>query len=580
MPLHVANITPLDITPRSRLYGLEPIGLGTPYVESLTGYAARLAEEHSTTPYYLFSEEVAPLINKPGTISLRVSFPGFAKAADGVGVIAADLVGVFEKLTLRQDLRLTTMLPWATVLSSKSLTREWRAWCPVCYAEQADSGNHVYDQLLWRLQTVTVCVKHNRQLEHKCPSCGNRQLPLSPRIRPGFCARCRAWLGHSQNKKPRPVEVTVTTEDELKVSYEVGRLLEAGPDLLSSTMSANFVTNLRKYVGRAFVGKGVPSQIRAPIGKQTMRCWLRGTQTPSLPLLLKACVALNISPIDLFQSNESEMESVASKVDGRQKSGLMAEAEESSTDGLLVDWHDAENLARVEKRLKAALETDPPLSLTRLTREFRCAKATLRKFFPELSDQVAAKASSYYRPSISNERMRKVIRAALKENPPPPLAAVSRRLGPGASSAILHKRFPDESRRIVERYCSHAKRRLDNAAIERRLRAALKRAPPPSMLEVARKLGIAAPTLHRKFPDLCGAILSRFATYRRNRDADNREKAKAEIGSICEDAVREGVYPSDALVRSRLTVPCQSGALSAMRREIIGAMTLPEGLKR
>jgi len=35
---------------RSRLYRLEPIGIGTPYVESLTGYIARLAETHCITP--------------------------------------------------------------------------------------------------------------------------------------------------------------------------------------------------------------------------------------------------------------------------------------------------------------------------------------------------------------------------------------------------------------------------------------------------------------------------------------------------------------------------------------------------
>lgn len=38
------------IPPRSRLYRLEPVGIGTPYVESLTSYIARLAAEHCVTP--------------------------------------------------------------------------------------------------------------------------------------------------------------------------------------------------------------------------------------------------------------------------------------------------------------------------------------------------------------------------------------------------------------------------------------------------------------------------------------------------------------------------------------------------
>ena len=37
------------IPPRSRLYALEPIGVGTALVESLSGYVARLAEAHSVS---------------------------------------------------------------------------------------------------------------------------------------------------------------------------------------------------------------------------------------------------------------------------------------------------------------------------------------------------------------------------------------------------------------------------------------------------------------------------------------------------------------------------------------------------
>ncbi len=36
----------LEIPKRSRLYFLEPIGVGTPYTESLSSYLTRLAQEH------------------------------------------------------------------------------------------------------------------------------------------------------------------------------------------------------------------------------------------------------------------------------------------------------------------------------------------------------------------------------------------------------------------------------------------------------------------------------------------------------------------------------------------------------
>ena len=44
----------------SRLYHLKPVGIGTPYVESLTSYVARLATAHSVHPRNLLAYEVDP----------------------------------------------------------------------------------------------------------------------------------------------------------------------------------------------------------------------------------------------------------------------------------------------------------------------------------------------------------------------------------------------------------------------------------------------------------------------------------------------------------------------------------------
>ena len=50
--------------PRSRLYSLEPVGMGTPHVESLTSYIARLAEAHCVTPRILIEREISLLREK------------------------------------------------------------------------------------------------------------------------------------------------------------------------------------------------------------------------------------------------------------------------------------------------------------------------------------------------------------------------------------------------------------------------------------------------------------------------------------------------------------------------------------
>ncbi len=51
---------------RSRCYHLEPIGIGSPWVESLTGYVARLAETHHVKPKTLIMYEILPLQGKAG----------------------------------------------------------------------------------------------------------------------------------------------------------------------------------------------------------------------------------------------------------------------------------------------------------------------------------------------------------------------------------------------------------------------------------------------------------------------------------------------------------------------------------
>src|SRR5215472_3167550 len=50
---------------RSRLYCLAPMGIGTPEVESLTGYIARLAEAHSVTVADLVGAELSDASSVP-----------------------------------------------------------------------------------------------------------------------------------------------------------------------------------------------------------------------------------------------------------------------------------------------------------------------------------------------------------------------------------------------------------------------------------------------------------------------------------------------------------------------------------
>ena len=53
-----------DIPTRSHLFPIEPIGVKTPYVESLTSYLARLAQSHTLSVNDLVARKVKSVIPK------------------------------------------------------------------------------------------------------------------------------------------------------------------------------------------------------------------------------------------------------------------------------------------------------------------------------------------------------------------------------------------------------------------------------------------------------------------------------------------------------------------------------------
>ena len=119
----------------SRLFHLEPIGLNTGYVESLTSYVARLAEAHSVPPGTLLAMEVKPMLknsrdeNPLNSHSIATLYgQASVRALNGTQTRARQLVKALEALTLRRDLQFLTLLPWAFVFPVLGLLKRFQAW--------------------------------------------------------------------------------------------------------------------------------------------------------------------------------------------------------------------------------------------------------------------------------------------------------------------------------------------------------------------------------------------------------------------------------------------------------------------
>ncbi|MDZ8071088.1 MAG: TniQ family protein [Nostoc sp. DedQUE08] len=194
---------PLEIPQRSRLFCLEPVGVGTTHTESLSSYLNRLAHEHCLTAQKLIMGEIALLIleneDKSKLLQKSVSYllgNGDAKPAiNGMREMTGKLVTVLEELTMRQDLRFLTLLNWKGMIYDKGLFRNYRAWCPCCWKEWQQENKTIYEPLLWSFKNVEFCLIHKQRLVEECPHCGSR-LPVMTKFSPaGFCSRCYGWLG-------------------------------------------------------------------------------------------------------------------------------------------------------------------------------------------------------------------------------------------------------------------------------------------------------------------------------------------------------------------------------------------------
>ncbi|ACK65708.1 hypothetical protein PCC8801_1657 [Rippkaea orientalis PCC 8801] len=199
---------PLKLPPRSRLFCLKPMGVGTCYTESLSSYVNRLAQEHCLTSQKLIMAEIAPLIlkNEDKSDLLKKSVSHLLGNTDAKPVIngmremTGELVRVLEQLTMRQDLRFLTLLSWKGMIYDRQLFKNYRAWCPCCLEEWKGEKKVIYEPLLWSFKDVEVCLLHKQRLIEECPHC-NARLPVFARLSPvGFCSRCRGWLGDKKEE--------------------------------------------------------------------------------------------------------------------------------------------------------------------------------------------------------------------------------------------------------------------------------------------------------------------------------------------------------------------------------------------
>lgn len=599
-----------SLTARSRLYSLVPIGVGTAFVESLSGYVERLAAAHAVSAGSLIGRE---LFGRPGgTKPINVGLVSYA--INGVGDGAKRWTQALETVTSRPDLRYLTLLPFERLLPQPFLFRPVRAWCPPCYQMMAAQGRPVYEPLLWCLKMVEVCSRHHRLLTDKCPHCLRSLRPLTAASRPGFCSRCGLWLGGPIDQTVLPAPDAAATEYQLWLAESIGELLASAPQINPDRLRDRAREALVAYANAFTEGNRTAVADMAGCGRGVFYSWFKDDQAPRIDTLLRtwyqlklpvACLVDSTCPgvspqvqakrsVEIRTIREAAPKRTAEQIHRALEAALHEEPAPSLNEiarrlgyGTTTRVHNADSdlcrqivlrhrksgrshwwrrrgakpiceLSRIRTVLEEYLASDGPTPpLDRISASLGYAvDGSLRQKFPELCRALSARIAEQKRMRVA--AIEPALEQALQETPTPSLKQMAKRLGFSAA-CVLKAHAPGLYDKLKARWQAYAE--SCKAELRNKLLVVLEENPPPSLKSVYERFGVTESIVNTSFPELRREIGLRHLHYQKQQAQGRRDEVRAEIREIVRTLHAQDICPSVPRVTSRL----KSGSLREWR---------------
>ncbi|MCK8488277.1 TniQ family protein [Paenibacillus sp. MBLB2552] len=382
---------------RSRLYPLQPRGLGTAMKEGLVSYITRLSEAHCTDVGSLVSYECSPNFENPRIYSyqsnkVNSSFYKDAYTINCFGAICTDMEYALTKLTQRSDISEMNLNKWVFTPRNKAIVKKQKHWCIQCYSEWEKEGKALYDPLLWSIELIKICPVHKTLLQTSCSGC-NMQIPIiNQRSLLSHCIYCFKSLVSVNEVR------LVESEDELLFQVwlcdSIGKLLMYSKEFVDTSSICNALQSFRenycdnndRVLSRLFLLENKRRQINA---------YCRGAANPHFNLLLWFCYVLGIELISVCTGGEfTQIERKPSELLQDSKKYFMLESKWSKIDKEIV-----------REKLMDFLSNDHPRSFNSISRELDIQESYLRKMFPKESKLLTAKYTEY-RTNKKNEKMR------------------------------------------------------------------------------------------------------------------------------------------------------------------------------
>lgn len=486
-----------DISSRTILYALRPVGIGTPEVESLTGYITRLAEKHYLTPVTLLKNSVSDISLLPKSLLQDSINSSFGASLNGFGENTKSVVEILQNATSRNEIYHTTLLHWKGKISNQKLLKKQMAWCSLCYEQQREEQGITYDKLIWTFEQVKVCQIHKLPLSETCPHCHEKLKLLSSKSRCGYCSKCLGWLGSKPSLHEHSGGFTdaEALKPEIWRATKTGELLAGSSPVFAQTSRYIFNDNLYNLIQISSHGSINDFAHKTHIWHIAIRRLLKSEVLPTVGLLLDICFPFNVEPVELFAQNDK-----------------------FGDEAITLPINDSKSCTKdeVKDRLDTFLLEYPPPSANEVARRLAWTATRLQRNFPNQYKYVVERYSEHAKrklPQHTDKEVEIILIKAGKKNPPPSLQSVFRSIGCRSTGYRYYKKFPKLCSTITERHREANNKNFNVENAEKVMRSSLQETPAPSFSEIARRLKCKRDTLNAKLPALSKSLHERFENY-------------------------------------------------------------------
>jgi hypothetical protein len=371
------------ISSRTVLYNLKPMGLGTPYIESLTSYISRLAKNHNVRVSTLINEVIGPHIQL-AYLAEKFSkglVPNRYNLINGISTINTEFVNVLENLTGRSDIQHMSFKNWEGILSTNIVVKN-RRWCPACLEQWKEESNEIYEPLIWSVSSVEKCDIHNIRLKEQCPNCKKELSFVHRNSIVGYCQYCSEWLG----ERASSIKKDSLSDYELFIITNYKQLLKNGPSL-TSFPSKNFISLLLpKLMEGLELNQVLDFALFLDVRYAGLIDWMKNRHLPNPDALLSICYKVDKTIYNLILLSNDPVDYIPFN-------GQIARKKATSKN-------------QIEKHLLNALSADSPRSLEGICQELGVTSQVAKVNFPGLSRKIRDNHSTFKKQSEIQEQKR------------------------------------------------------------------------------------------------------------------------------------------------------------------------------